>query len=91
VVTNIHPAAEQSVQLNLMDLTLTEKQIIGTLYGSANPRADIPKLLELWSSGLIDLDGIVSRSYPLEGINDGYADMRTGRFLRGVLRYPAAG
>jgi Zn-dependent alcohol dehydrogenase len=34
---------------------------------------------------------VVSRTYPLEGINDGYADMRTGRFLRGVLRYPAAG
>ena len=53
--------------------------------------ADIPKLLELWSSGQVDLGGVVSRTYPLEGINDGYADMRTGRFLRGVLRYPAAG
>jgi NDMA-dependent alcohol dehydrogenase len=91
VVTNIHPMAENSVSLSLMDLTLTEKQIVGTLYGSANPRADIPKLLELWSSGQVDLDGVVSRTYPLEGINDGYADMRTGRFLRGVLRYPAAG
>jgi S-(hydroxymethyl)glutathione dehydrogenase/alcohol dehydrogenase len=91
VVTNIHPMAENSINVNLMDLTLSEKQIVGTLYGSANPRADIPKLLELWSSGLVDLDGVVSRTYPLEGINDGYADMRTGRFLRGVLRYPAAG
>jgi S-(hydroxymethyl)glutathione dehydrogenase/alcohol dehydrogenase len=90
VVTNIHPMAENSVNVNLMDLTLSEKQIVGTLYGSANPRADIPKLLELRSSGQIDLDGVVSRTYPLEGINDGYADMRTGRFLRGVLRYPAA-
>ncbi|HVV08038.1 NDMA-dependent alcohol dehydrogenase [Amycolatopsis sp.] len=91
VVTNIHPMAENSVNVNLMDLTLTEKQIVGTLYGSANPRADIPKLLELYSAGQVDLDGVVSRTYPLEGINDGYADMRTGRFLRGVLRYPAAG
>ena len=91
VVTNIHPMAENSVNLNLMDLTLSEKQIVGTLYGSANPRADIPKLLELASSGQVDLDAIVSRTYPLEAINDGYADMRTGRFLRGVLRYPAAG
>jgi NDMA-dependent alcohol dehydrogenase len=91
VVTNIHPMAENSVNLNLMDLTLTEKQIVGTLYGSANPRADIPKLLELAGSGQVDLDAVVSRTYPLEAINDGYADMRTGRFLRGVLRYPAAG
>jgi NDMA-dependent alcohol dehydrogenase len=91
VVTNIHPMAENTVNLNLMDLTLTEKQIVGTLYGSANPRADIPKLLELAGAGQVDLNAVVSRTYPLEAINDGYADMRSGRFLRGVLRYPAAG
>jgi NDMA-dependent alcohol dehydrogenase len=90
VVTNIHPMAENSVSVNLMDLTLTQKQIVGTLYGSANPRADIPKLLELAASGQVDLDAVVSNTYPLEAINEGYADMRTGRFLRGVLRYPAA-
>jgi S-(hydroxymethyl)glutathione dehydrogenase/alcohol dehydrogenase len=33
---------------------------------------------------------VVSRAYPLEKINDGYEDMRGGRNLRGVLRYPAA-
>jgi S-(hydroxymethyl)glutathione dehydrogenase/alcohol dehydrogenase len=91
VVTNIHPMAETSVNVSMMDLTLSEKQIVGTLYGSANPRADIPKLLELASSGQVDLDAVVSNTYPLEAINDGYADMRTGRFLRGVLKYPAAG
>jgi S-(hydroxymethyl)glutathione dehydrogenase/alcohol dehydrogenase len=91
VVTNIHPMAENSVSVNMMDLTLSQKQIVGTLYGSANPRADIPKLLELAASGQVDLDAVVSNTYPLEAINDGYADMRTGRFLRGVLRYPAAG
>jgi NDMA-dependent alcohol dehydrogenase len=90
VVTNIHPMAENSVSVNMMDLTLSQKQIVGTLYGSANPRADIPKLLELAASGQVDLDAVVSNTYPLEAINDGYADMRTGRFLRGVLRYPAA-
>jgi S-(hydroxymethyl)glutathione dehydrogenase/alcohol dehydrogenase len=91
VVTNIHPIAERSINISMMDLTLNEKQIVGSLYGSANPRNDIPKLLELWSSGLVDLDAVVSNTYPLEGINDGFADMRSGNFLRGVLRYPAAG
>jgi Zn-dependent alcohol dehydrogenase len=91
VVTNIHPIAERSISISMMDLTLNEKQIIGSLYGSANPRADIPKLLELWSAGMVDLDAVVSNSYPLEAINDGFADMRSGNFLRGVLTYPAAG
>jgi Zn-dependent alcohol dehydrogenase len=90
IVTNIHPAAEHSIDVRLMDLTLTEKQIIGTLYGSANARADIPKILELWSRGQVDLETMVSKTYPLEGVNDGYADMRAGANLRGVLVYPPA-
>jgi NDMA-dependent alcohol dehydrogenase len=90
VVTNIHPAAETSIDVSLMDLTLMEKQIVGTLYGSGNARADIPKLLELWSRGQVDLDKMVSKTYPLEGINEGYDDLRAGLNLRGVLTYPAA-
>ncbi|CAJ62020.1 MULTISPECIES: NDMA-dependent alcohol dehydrogenase [Frankia] len=90
VVTNIHPATETSIDVNLMDLTLTEKRIIGTLYGSGNPRADIPKLLELSSVGQVDLDIMVSRTYPLDDINDAFDDLRAGTNLRGVLRYPAA-
>lgn len=85
IVTNIHPAAEKSVSVNLMELTLNEKQIVGTIYGSANPRADIPKILELWGRGQVDLDSMVTRTYPLEGVNDGYDDLRAGRNLRGVL------
>ncbi len=70
-----------------MFLTVFEKQLIGSLFGSANPRRDIPKLLELYTQGQLDLDGLVTRTYPLEGINDGYADMYAGKNIRGVLVY----
>jgi S-(hydroxymethyl)glutathione dehydrogenase/alcohol dehydrogenase len=90
VVTNIHPMLEREIRANLMDLTLTEKQIVGTLYGSGNPRADIPKILELYSAGQVDLESMVTRTYPLEKVNDGYADMHAGANIRGVLIYPPA-
>jgi S-(hydroxymethyl)glutathione dehydrogenase/alcohol dehydrogenase len=90
VVTNIHPMLEREIRANLMDLTLTEKQIVGSLYGSGNPRADIPKVLELSSSGQVDLDAMVTRTYPLEKVNDGFADLRAGANIRGVLLYPPA-
>jgi Zn-dependent alcohol dehydrogenase len=90
VVTNIHRAAETTIDVSLHELTLTEKQIIGTLYGSANARADIPKMLELSSLGLVDLDIMVTKTYPLEDVNEGYADLRAGTNLRGVLLYPPA-
>ena len=87
VVTNIHPALETSANISLLDLTLMEKKVVGSLFGSGNPRADIPKILELYNRGQIDLDGLVTKTYPLEGVNDGYEDMRAGNNLRGVLVY----
>jgi S-(hydroxymethyl)glutathione dehydrogenase/alcohol dehydrogenase len=87
VVTNIHPALEMSANVSLLDLTLMEKQVVGSLFGSANPRADIPKLLELWRDGQLDLDGLVTKTYSLDGVNDGYEDMRAGKNIRGVMVY----
>ena len=87
VVTNIHPAMELSATVSLLDLTLMEKQVVGSLFGSGNPRADIPKLLGLYREGKLDLDGLITRTYPLDGINDGYQDMRDGKNIRGVLVY----
>jgi NDMA-dependent alcohol dehydrogenase len=87
VVTNIHPALEMSASMSLLDLTLMEKQLVGSLFGSGNPRADIPKLLGLYREGQLDLDGLITRTYPLEGVNEGYEAMREGTNIRGVLVY----
>ena len=87
VVTNMHPAAETSIDLSPIMLTVFERQIVGSLFGSSNPRYEIPMLLELYSQGRLDLDALVTRTYPLEGVNDGYEDMRAGRNIRGVLVY----
>ena len=85
VVTNIHPAMEMGVTMNLLDVTLMEKQVVGSLFGSGNPRADIPKLAGLYREGQLDLDGLVTRTYSLEGVNDGYEAMRAGESQPGKL------
>ncbi|MGA2835652.1 MAG: NDMA-dependent alcohol dehydrogenase [Acidimicrobiales bacterium] len=87
VVTNIHPMAETKVTLSLVWLTLMEKQIVGTIFGSANFRYDIPHLLRLYDQGQLDLDSMVTQCYRLEEVNQGYADMLEGRNIRGVLLY----
>ena len=87
VVTNLHPATEISASISLLDLTLMEKQVVGSIFGSANPRADIPRLIELWQRGQLELDRLVTTTYPLDGVNQGYQDMRDGRNIRGVLVY----
>jgi S-(hydroxymethyl)glutathione dehydrogenase/alcohol dehydrogenase len=87
VVTNIHPVAETSIAIPAAFLTVMEKQLIGSLFGSGNPRKDIPRLLELYTQGQLDLDGLVTKTYPIEGINDGYDAMNAGENIRGVLVY----
>jgi NDMA-dependent alcohol dehydrogenase len=69
----------------MIDLTLSEKQVVGSLFGSANPRADIPRLAELYRKGQLDLDGMITRTYTLDQINEGYQDMRDGKNIRGVI------
>jgi S-(hydroxymethyl)glutathione dehydrogenase/alcohol dehydrogenase len=87
VVTNIHPALEYSASMSLLDLTLMEKQLVGSLFGSGNPRADIPKLIGLYREGQLDLDGLVTNEYDLDGVNDGYDAMRAGTNIRGVMKF----
>jgi len=85
VVTNLHNAMESEVALNPLDLTLMEKQLVGSLFGSANPRVDIPRLLGLYSSGQLKLDELITKTYKLDDVNEGYDDMRKGLNLRGVI------
>ena len=85
VVTNIHPTAEQSIALPAAMLTLFEKQVVGSLFGSGNIRRDIPRLLELYTQGQLNLDDLVTRTYTLDQINEGYDAMRNGENIRGVI------
>ena len=71
--------------ISLMDLAMMNKEIKGTIFGSGNPRFDIPHLLELYRLGQLRLDELITRTYSLEEINEGYDDMKNGRIIRGVI------
>jgi S-(hydroxymethyl)glutathione dehydrogenase / alcohol dehydrogenase len=66
-------------------LTRQEKTVMGSYYGSANPKRDFPQYAELYSRGKLPLDRLVSRTYRLEQINEAYADMLSGTGARGVM------
>jgi S-(hydroxymethyl)glutathione dehydrogenase / alcohol dehydrogenase len=65
--------------------TMTERKIIGCLLGSSNGRRDIPRLLNLYRAGRLDLDGMITERRPLAEVNDAFDDMTAGRGLRTVL------
>ncbi len=85
VVTNIHPTSEQSIAIPAAFLTLFEKSIVGCLFGSGNIRKDIPRLMELYLQGQLNLDDLITQTYTLDQINEGYDAMRRGENIRGVI------
>ena len=88
VHTSVAPIYENEVTMSLFDLTLQQKQLVGSIFGSANPRFDIPRLLRLYQEGRLKLDELVTRDYDLSEINQGYADMNDGKNIRGFVRNP---
>jgi NDMA-dependent alcohol dehydrogenase len=87
VVTSAAPALQGQVDLNLLDFVMSGKRLQGALYGNCNARVDVPKLLDLYRAGELHLDELVTRTYRLEEINQGFRDMEEGRNLRGVIVY----
>ncbi len=87
VVTAVAPISQEDVKLNLFDLAMQRKELVGCIFGNANPRRDIPRLLRLYDEGKLKLDELVTTTYSLDDVNQGYQDMRDGKNIRGVLSY----
>ena len=85
VVTAISPMHETSADINLFQLAMWNKEVKGTIFGSLNPRADIPRLLDMYRVGDLKLDELITRRYTLDEINEGYQAMRDGVNIRGVI------
>ncbi len=90
VVTGMGNALDVDVKLNLFLFTLLQKDLQGAIFGGSNPRFDIPFLLSMYRDGRLKLDELITTTYALEDINQGYADMRDGKNLRGVIVYTDA-
>jgi S-(hydroxymethyl)glutathione dehydrogenase/alcohol dehydrogenase len=90
VHTAVASVNDEDVKLSLNQLTLSEKQLVGSIFGSANPRHDIPRLLRMYQEGRLKLDELLTKTYPLDDINVGYQDMRDGNNIRGMVIYDHA-
>lgn len=63
------------------------KTVKGCWYGSSNVATDVPKLLDLYKQGTLDLSGLISQEISLEAVNDAFADMQAGKVARSVITY----
>lgn len=90
VVTGMGSAMDIDVKLSLFGMTLLQKDLQGAIFGGCNPRSDIPWILSMYQEGRLNLDDLITQTYTLEDINQGYADMRNGKNIRGLIRYTDA-
>jgi S-(hydroxymethyl)glutathione dehydrogenase/alcohol dehydrogenase len=75
----------EPIPIDAADMVVFAKQLRGVLYGNSNFNFDIPNLAKMYQDGKYNLDDMVTRTYKLDDINQGYADMHAGINLRGVI------
>lgn len=76
---------DDEVRLSPALAMFTEKRLVGSLLGSCWAPRDIPRIVDLWRAGRLDLDAMVTSRRPLAEVADAVDDLRAGRGLRSVL------
>ncbi len=66
-------------------ITRQEKTVAGSYYGSANTVRDFPRYADFYLKGQLDLDRLISKTYPLAQINTAYRDLLSGDTARGLI------
>ncbi|MDJ0949837.1 MAG: S-(hydroxymethyl)glutathione dehydrogenase/class III alcohol dehydrogenase [Alphaproteobacteria bacterium] len=59
----------------------------GTAFGGARGRTDVPKIVDWYMEGKINIDDLITHTMPLDKINDAFALMHDGASIRSVVTY----
>lgn len=76
----------EKVGLSANDL-LSGKKLQGALMGNNRFPVDIPRLVDFYLRGTLDLDSIIAETIPLEEVNEGFARMKKGDAARSVITF----
>lgn len=87
VVTGAGNLTAVGLPIPLGEMTLFEKKLAGSMFGSCNPSADIPRLLAMYRAGQLKIDELITTEYSLDEIARGYEDLHAGKNIRGIIRY----
>jgi S-(hydroxymethyl)glutathione dehydrogenase/alcohol dehydrogenase len=78
---------DEMVSFSAFELFFSEKNLVGSYYGSADVRTDFHKLLGFWKEGKLDLEGMITRRIKLDEINDAFGAMQRGEVIRQVISF----
>ena len=66
---------------------VTGRRWIGSAFGGARGRTDVPRIVDWYMQGKINIDDLITHTMPLDRINDGFDLMARGESIRGVVVY----
>ncbi|OAP41847.1 S-(hydroxymethyl)glutathione dehydrogenase/class III alcohol dehydrogenase [Sinorhizobium americanum] len=66
---------------------VTGRQWMGTAFGGARGRTDVPKIVDWYMEGKIEIDPMITHTLPLDDINRGFELMHSGTSIRSVVVY----
>jgi S-(hydroxymethyl)glutathione dehydrogenase/alcohol dehydrogenase len=87
VLTSVTNVKYNQVNISPFMLTLFKKELVGSLYGDSAVKTDLYRYLDLYQTGKLKVDELITNTYTLDQINEGYADMLAGKNIRGVMIY----
>jgi S-(hydroxymethyl)glutathione dehydrogenase/alcohol dehydrogenase len=79
------PRIEEQLAIHAITFGLSEKKLMGCFLGSSNPHRDLPRLLELWRAGRLDIEGMITARRPLDELAAAFDDMKKGVGIRTVM------
>jgi Zn-dependent alcohol dehydrogenase len=85
VMVGVAPFDQQLVIDSPTVFAATSKRLIGCLLGSVNSLRDIPMLIDMYRSGALDLETMITKHRPLDEINEAMDDLRAGVGIRTVI------
>jgi NDMA-dependent alcohol dehydrogenase len=85
VMTSVTPRSEPTVTLPLSMFSLSDKSLIGNVAGNSNPSSDFSEIWRLYRTGQMQLLEMITKTYTLDNINDGYNDLSAGTNVRGLV------
>lgn len=80
-------AMDKEVSFNGFEIFFSEKTFMGSYYGSVDVRSDFHRLLSLWKSGQLNLDGMITNRMKIDEINDAFDIMKKGDAIRTVITF----
>ena len=78
----------ESAPIEMVDFLRNQKSLLAAYYGMASPHETFGKLVDFYLKGKIDIEGLVTREYTLDQINEGFDAIARGEDGRGVIVFP---